>query len=224
MSFLLAIEGGDGAGKATAAAEVARQLRALGRSAAVLSFPRYGETAAGWAIGEYLGGRLPRDLTPEAAAVLYALDRRESLGALRQAADAHEVLVFDRYIASNLAYQAAKVPAGEAEALMRWCWALETGQFALPAPDLQVYLDTPVAVARGLIALKRTRSYTDQAYDENEADEALQHRVRERYAAMAAADWAGRWLTVATTQDGATRAPAAIAGEIVAALPSSPRA
>ena len=218
MAFLLAIEGGDGAGKATAAAEVARQLRGLGHSAALLSFPRYAETAAGWAIGEYLGGRLPRDLTPEAAAVFYALDRRESLAVLRQAAGTHEVLVFDRYIASNLAYQAAKVPADAADALMRWTWALETAQFALPAPDLQIYLDTPVAVARGLIALKRRRSYTDDAFDQNEADDALQYRVREQYAALAASDWAGRWLTVATTAGGATRPPPTIAADIVAAV------
>ena len=38
--MLLAIEGGDGAGKATAAAEVARQLNVAGRSACVMSFPR----------------------------------------------------------------------------------------------------------------------------------------------------------------------------------------
>ncbi|RZM08508.1 MAG: thymidylate kinase, partial [Sphingomonas sp.] len=47
MSFLLAIEGGDGAGKATAAAEVVAQLVAGGTSATVLSFPRYAETLGG---------------------------------------------------------------------------------------------------------------------------------------------------------------------------------
>ena len=216
--MLLAIEGGDGAGKATAAAEVARQLNAAGRSATVLSFPRYAETAGGWALGEMLGGRLPREVSPRAAAVLYALDRIESRDVLLAAADAYEVVVLDRYIASNLAYQAAKVPADEAAALMRWIWALETVQFALPPPDVSVYLATPVDVARRQIAMKRRRSYTDEAFDLNEADVALQARVRENYAALAAGDLAGRWVTVRTVADGAMRTPAAIAAEIVGAL------
>jgi dTMP kinase len=215
---LLAIEGGDGAGKATAAAEVARQLNAAGRTACVMSFPRYADTAGGWTLGEMLGGRLPREVSPRAAAVLYALDRLESRDVLLTAAAAHEVVVLDRYIASNLAYQAARAAPGDADELMRWSWVLETDAFALPPPDLSVYLATPVDVARRQIAMKRQRSYTDDAYDVNEADLALQARVRDNYAALAAAGWAGRWVTVKTVADGAMRTPGAIAGEIVAAL------
>ena len=216
--MLLAIEGGDGAGKATAAAEVARQLNAAGRAACVLSFPRYADTTGGWALGEMLGRRLPRDVSPRAAAVLYALDRLESRDALLAAADAYEVVVLDRYIASNLAYQAARGPAAEADALMRWIWALETAQFALPPPDLSVYLATPVDIARRQIALKRQRSYTQAAFDVNEADTSLQVRVRENYALLAAAEYAGRWVTVQTVVDGAMRTPDHIAADIVGAL------
>lgn len=216
--MLLAIEGGDGAGKATAAAEVARQLKAAGRAATVLSFPRYGDTTGGWALGEMLGGRLPRDVSPHAAAVLYALDRFESRDALLAAASAHEVVVLDRYIASNLAYQAAKVGSDEAPDLMRWIWALETEQFALPPPDLSVYLATPVDIARRQIAAKRQRSYTDATFDVNEADAVLQARVRENYAALASADYAGRWVTVETVQGGSMRTPKDIAAEIIGTL------
>lgn len=216
--MLVAIEGGDGAGKGTTAAELARQLNAAGRSTCVLSFPRYAETAGGWAVGEYLGGRLPRDVSPRGVAVLYALDRLESRDALLAAADSHEVVVLDRYIASNLAYQAARVPTEEAAALMRWIWALECDQFALPPPDLSVWLATPGDLARRQVALKQRRSYTDAAYDVNEADAALQARVRENYAALAAADWAGRWVTVETAAADAMRAPDDIAREIVGAL------
>lgn len=214
MSLLVAIEGGDGAGKATAAAAVAARLAARGRRATVLSFPRYAETAGGWALGEHLAGRLPRPVTAQAAAVLYALDRLESRPALLDAMERHDVVVLDRYIASNLAYQGAQAGDG-ADALMRWAWALETDTFALPAPDLQVYLATPVDVARALIAKKRRRSYTDETYDQYEADLALQARVRENYAALAASGWAGRWATVETTRDGALRTPEEIAEEIV---------
>ena len=215
--MLLAIEGGDGAGKATAAAAVARRLNAAGRSATVLSFPRYAETAGGWALGEYMAGRLPRPVSPRAAAVLYALDRLESRDALLAAMEAHEVVVLDRYISSNLAYQGAQAGADAAE-LMRWAWALETDTFALPPPDVQVYLATPVEVARELIARKRRRSYTDRTFDEYESDAALQARVRDNYAALAASGWAGRWVTVETVANGAMRPPEEIAAAIVGAI------
>ena len=216
MSFLLAIEGGDGAGKATAAAEVAAQLVAGGTSATVLSFPRYAETLGGHVLGEYLGGRLPHAASPRAAAVLYALDRMESAGAITAAAASHAVVVFDRYIASNMAYQAAQVGAGEADTLMRWIARLECDQFALPIPDLNVYLDTPADVARGLILRKRKRSYTDDALDAYEADDALQVRVRERYEAMVAEDLLGGWMRVPTVAHDALRPPRDIAQAIVA--------
>ena len=63
MAFLLAIEGADGAGKATVSAAVADLLRGGGRRAEVVSFPRYAETAGGHVLGEYLAGRLPRDVS-----------------------------------------------------------------------------------------------------------------------------------------------------------------
>lgn len=218
MAVLLAIEGADGAGKATVSAAVVELLRAAGKRAEVVSFPRYADTAGGHVLGEYLAGRLPRAVSPRAAAVLYALDRLESRDHLLGVAGANDVVVFDRYIASNMAYQAAQVPAGNAAALMEWIAALELRQFALPAPDLNVYLDTPQDVARSLIARKRRRSYTDDAFDAYEADVALQGRVRENYAGMAAAGLLGRWATVATTVEGVSRAPEEIATEIVGSI------
>ena len=218
MAFLLAIEGADGAGKATTSAVIVELLRKQGKRAEVVSFPRYAETAGGHVLGEYLGGRLPRAVTPQAAAVLYALDRFESRDHLLDVSAANDVVVFDRYIASNMAYQGAQVAAAKTAALMEWIERLETRQFTLPAPDLSVYLDTPQDVARALIARKRRRSYTDDAYDAYEADAKLQARVRENYAAMAAAGLLGRWATVATTVEGVSRVPEEIAAEVVGLL------
>lgn len=218
MSFLLAIEGADGAGKATASALVVEQLQAAGRSAAVISFPRYTDTVGGWALGAMLAGTLPRGTSPKAAAVLYALDRMESRDHLMATMAANDVVVFDRYIASNMAYQAAQVPVDEADTMMAWIADLETGSFALPKPDLSVYLDTPADIARGLIRQKRKRSYTDDAFDAYEADTGLQDRVRINYAAMAAAGLLGHWATVSTVEAGASRLPADIARDIVALL------
>lgn len=217
MSRLLAIEGADGAGKGTTAAEVVRQLGQRGDRVQLISFPRYRATASGAMIGQFLAGELPHAMAPASVAVLYALDRFESREAILHVMAQSDVLVFDRYIASNAAYQAAKVDDAEAAALMQWIVALETGPFALPLPSLSIYLDTPLATARAQIAQKHRRDYTDRTYDEHEADGALQANVRRRYAELAGGDLLGRWHTVAPVRDG-MRPPADIAAEIIAAL------
>lgn len=217
MAFLLAIEGADGAGKATVAAATAAALAERGLRAEVVSFPRYTATVGGHALGEFLAGRLPLATTPEAAAVLYALDRFESKSFLAEVAAANDVVVFDRYIASNIVYQAAKVAPGDAPMLMEWIVALETKQFGLPLPDLSIYLDTPLAVSRRLIAQKAKRSYTDDTFDQNEADDGLQRRVRDGYEALAAGEALGRWQRVPTVTGDALRPPADLAAAVVAA-------
>lgn len=213
MGFLVAIEGADGVGKATTARTLCETLNAAGRSATVIAFPQYGNTVGGVTIGSFLAGELPVPVTPHAAAVLYALDRFEWRDAILEAAAAHDVVVFDRYIASNMAYQAAKV--AQPLAMMEWILALENGQFALPAPALSIYLDTPWEMARTLILQKAQRSYTDRSYDEHEADAALQQRVRANYETIVAAGLLGPWQIVRASEDGTMRAPQAIAGEIL---------
>ena len=216
--FLLAIEGADGAGKATTAAAVVAALTASGKRARIMSFPRYRDTVGGHVLGDFLAARLPHALDPREVAVLYALDRFESRHAITDAMAACDVLVFDRYIASNVAYQCAKVGEEDAPALADWIVDLETRQFALPAPTLSIYLDTDLDRARTLIAQKAKRSYTDATYDEHEADIYLQRRVRARYAMLSEGDLLGRWARVATAPDGDMRTPEDIAREIVAAM------
>jgi len=138
----------------------------------------------------------------------------ESRDHILKAQATHEVVVFDRYVASNMAYQGAKLE-GDADELLAWIAKLETEQFELPVPDLNIYLDTPWDLARALILQKAQRSYTDRSFDEHEADAALQLRVRERYRQIAAAGLLGRWETVEASADGQMRASAAIVAEIL---------
>jgi dTMP kinase len=215
MGDLIVIEGADGVGKNTASRGVCDALNAAGRSAVVIGFPRYGETVAGVTIGRILAREMPVAAAPRTAAVLYALDRLESRAAILDAQARHDYVIFDRYIASNMAYQAARVDTAESRALMDWILALETGQFALPRPKLSIYLDTPWDLARALILKKAQRSYTDQAFDAYEADIALQQRVRTNYEAIVADGLLGPWHVVYASDAGAMRPPQAIVDEII---------
>jgi dTMP kinase len=214
VTLLVAIEGADGAGKATAAENVRAALVSRGISARVISFPRYKDTVGGVTLGEFLSGRLPLPVTPKAAAVLYGLDRLESVSLIREVMAACEVVIFDRYIASNMVYQASKVHCDEAADLMRWIFRLETETFEVPSPDLSIYLDTPFDAARRLMQLKDMRSYTDRKYDEHEADTALQRAVRRNYMTVADMGLAGPWRIVRTAV-GELRPPNEIAMEIL---------
>jgi dTMP kinase len=215
MTLLVAIEGADGAGKATAAANACMMLVERGISACVISFPRYSETTGGFALGEFLSGRIPVPVTPRAAAVLYGLDRLESVDTVAEAAASHEVVIFDRYIASNMVYQASKVPPAAAREMMDWVFRMETETFGVQPPDLSIYLDTPLETAHQLMLLKHRRSYTDRQYDEHEADLELQLRVRENYARIAQDGLAGAWQVVNTMAQSSIRPPLDIAHEIV---------
>ncbi len=214
---LIAIEGADGAGKATAATGLVAGLRDQGHRAEVISFPRYGDTLAGRALGNFLAGRTPAPDHPSALAALYALDRFESRAIIARARAENDVVVFDRYIASNVAYQAAKVPAAERAELIRWIVELETTTFGLPRPNLNVYLDTPPAIARRLMALKGRRSYTDEEFDAHEADEALQTNVREAYSHLAdtSGDALGSWKRLPTVRAGELLTVTAIIAELL---------
>src|SRR5262249_10780315 len=129
VSCLVAIEGADGAGKATASENVRKALSHRHIKATVISFPRYRETVGGFALGEFLGGRMPVPVTAETSAVLYALDRLESRSLIADAQASNDVVIFDRYIASNVAYQAAKVRSEEVARTTKWIVELETNTF-----------------------------------------------------------------------------------------------
>jgi dTMP kinase len=216
VSYLVAIEGADGAGKATASENVRRALLNRGIKATVISFPRYRETVGGFALGEFLSGRMPVPVTAQTAAVLYALDRLESRPVIGDAQATNDVVIFDRYIASNVAYQAAKIHSEEVAPMIKWIIGLETNTFGIYRPDLNVYLDTPLEISTALVAKKHQRSYTGLIFDKHESDHGLQRRVREIYMDLAETDLLGPWVVIPTARNSELREPLKIADEIVA--------
>ena len=56
-----------------------------------------------------------------------------------------KVVIVDRYVYSNIAYQCAKLSdEAEADRLRDWIFNTEYGNFALPVPDLNIFLDVPI--------------------------------------------------------------------------------
>jgi dTMP kinase len=193
---LIAIEGVDGAGKRTLSAGLRGAFEAAGKSVATLAFPRYGQSVPADLAAEALRGE-HGDLASSvyAMAMLFALDRAGAVEDIEGARRDHDVVILDRYVASNAAYSAARLhqdPAGEAVA---WVDRLEYQRLRLPAPDWQVLLAVPAELA-GERARGRAQSEPGRARDSYERDDELQRRTGVVYAGLAAAGWRGRWQVV----------------------------
>jgi dTMP kinase len=193
---LIAIEGVDGSGKRTLTDGLSKAFHAAGMSVATLAFPRYGQSVTADIAAEALHGE-HGDLASSAyaMAMLFALDRAGAVAEIEALARAHDVVILDRYVASNAAYSAARLhqdAAGEAAA---WVRRLEYERLRLPAPDWQVLLAVPAELAARR-ARHRAENEPGRPRDSYERDDGLQQRTGAVYAELAAAGWGGGWLVV----------------------------
>lgn len=190
------IEGLDGAGKRTLAGGLAARLRDAGRTVAGLAFPRYDADVHAQLARDALYGRMG-DLVASVhgMATLFALDRYAGAEQLRELTEHHDVVLCDRYVASNAAYGAARLHQGADGEFVAWVRALEIERFGSPVPALQVLLRVPAQVAA---ERSRGRATTDtsRAPDAYEADAALQRRCAAVYDDLAAASWLAPWHVV----------------------------
>lgn len=192
--MIIALEGIDGAGKHTLVQKLIRELVAADGidSAATISFPRYDESLHAQLAADALHGELG-DLVDSAhgMAVMFALDRygaKEELGLW--AASISDVLLLDRYVASNAAYTSARTGRIDDRA---WVAELEFDRLGLPRPDLQVLVDTAPETARERAA-KRESLDASRTRDRYERDTSLQDATFAAYEDMARTSWEGRWI------------------------------
>ena len=104
-------------------------------------------------------------------ALLFALDRAGAVEDIHAATEAYDIVILDRYVASNAAYNAARLEQGAGGEMVRWVVDLEFGRFDMPVPDRHVLLGVSPEVA-----MQRAASRADQdaarARDAYERDDA----------------------------------------------------
>ncbi|MEM6108984.1 dTMP kinase [Mycobacterium sp. 050272] len=207
--MLIAIEGVDGSGKRTLTEGLRKAFEAAGKSVATMAFPRYGRSVTADIAAEALHGE-HGDLAASvyAMAMLFALDRAGAVDDLEELHRGHDVLILDRYVASNAAYSAARLHQDASGDAASWVYALEFQRLGLPAPDWQVLLNVSTELA-GQRARSRAESDPGRARDSYERDDGLQQRTRAVYAGLADAGWGGRWLVVDADVD-----PARLAADL----------
>lgn len=204
--MLIVIEGLDGAGKRTLTEGLRREFEAGGRSVTTLAFPRYGQSVTADLAAEALHGA-HGDLADSVfgMAVLFALDRAGAKGRLDELRREYDVVILDRYVASNAAYSAARLHQDADGEMVSWVGDLEYGRLGLPEPDHQILLAVPVELAAERARHRESRE-ADRTRDVYERDGGLQQRTGQVYAGLAAANWHGHWSVVGPDVD-----PAALA-------------
>lgn len=207
--MLIVIEGVDGAGKRTLTDGLRSSFEADGKTVTTLAFPRYKQSVHADVAAEALHGQ-HGDLSESvyAMAMLFALDRADARDEIARLRADYDVVILDRYVASNAAYSAARLHQGIDGEVVEWVRNLEFDRFALPTPDWQVLLAVPTELAAQR-AERRAELEADRARDAYERDDGLQRRTNEAYAALAEAGWCGRWAVA-----GPDTTPAELAREL----------
>jgi dTMP kinase len=200
---LVAIEGVDGAGKRTLADGLAAALTAQHASVARMAFPRYDTDVHAELVRDALHGRLG-DLAESVhgMAVLFALDRRGAVEALRALLRRHDVVLLDRYVASNAAYGAARLHQDARGPFVEWVRELEVDRFGIQMPDMQLLLRVPISVAARR-ASRRAEADPTRCKDRFETDDGLQARCAAVYEGLAARGWLTPWAILDNATDGA---------------------
>ena len=185
--MLVVLEGLDGAGKSTQVKKLRTYLESLFGSLEYIHFPRYDAPVYGDLISRFLRGDFGNNeqVHPQLVALLFAEDRHGAAPEMKATLNAGGHVLLDRYVYSNIAYQCAKLAnPNQADDLREWIFNTEYGNFDLPRPDLNIFLDVPIGFVESKLKSQRDgadRGYLEGGQDIHEADIEFQKRVRAIY-------------------------------------------
>lgn len=150
--MIIAIEGGDQAGKKTQSILLAKEFRTKRIKTKIFSFPDY-STPIGKEIRKYLDGK--RKFPPQVIHCLLAANRWEKLNEIQKSISENSVIIMNRYYHSNLVY-------GIVNGLKpKWLENLDAG---LPRADLVVVLDVSSKESFNRKKSKRDRFEKDKDF------------------------------------------------------------
>ncbi len=185
--MLIVLEGLDGAGKSTQVKMLRAYLQTRCPELEYIHFPRYEAPVYGDLISRFLRGEFGSnaEVHPQLVALLFAEDRHGAAPSMKEALAAGKTVLLDRYVYSNIAYQCAKLNDPLEKARLRdWIFNTEYGDFQLPVPDLNLFLDVPIGFVQKSLSKNRQgsdRDYLEGSKDIHEASIGFQKDVRDMY-------------------------------------------
>ena len=209
---IIAIEGTDGSGKQTQAKLLMQKLKEHEYDVYSTSFPNYSSDSSA-AVKMYLSGQigtLPNDVSAKAASIFFAVDRyityKKEIEQLYKKKE--KVFVFDRYTASNIIHQGAKLMTQSGvnyERLKRfifWLNSLEHEDFQIPKADITIYLNVPFSSTKQLRKNRLNKIDNSCKQDIHESDDSYLENCE--ITGLSAAKLLG-WDVVECIKDGIMR-------------------
>jgi len=190
MKFAV-IEGIDGSGKSTQITLLQEHLTQKKIPFKYLHFPRTDSPVYGDLIARFLRGEFGNNeqVNPYLVALIYAGDRKDATNIIYQWLNEKYLVIADRYVFSNIAYQCAKLKdQPEKDKLKNWILNFEYSYNKIPQPDINIFLDVPFQFT--IERLTKDRIGTDRDYlkgvtDIHEENIDFQNKVRDMYIDLA---------------------------------------
>ena len=186
----IVIEGLDGCGKSTQVHLLQQRMQQEGIAYRFIHFPMLNQGIYGTLIAEFLRGEFGtlEEVHPKLVALLFANDRQEHVQKIREWLEEGCCVLADRYVASNIAFQCAKLKdETEKAALKSWILDFEFNHNGLPRPDKTFFLNVPIDFIRKSLTNARTgndRDYLNGKQDIHESSMAFQVEVYKEYIQM----------------------------------------
>jgi dTMP kinase len=183
--MIIAIDGIDGTGKRTQTKMLEEYLLEKKCKVRVISFPLY-DSFFGRMIADYLNGNYGSlySINPKLASLLFAQDRQYYFK--NNSIQNDEIVIFDRYVNSNIAHQSSKIIEKERKHFIDWIIELEYTINEIPKPDISFILDLDVEKSVINVANKNKRDYTESTYDLHE--ENVEYLIETRKVFLSLAD------------------------------------
>ena len=172
--LLVSFDGIDSSGKQTQTRLLIERLRFQGKVVRQFSTPDY-ETPIGQEIKKRLQNKLGKwsELSWEDKMKLFAENRKEHKTAVIDALKQDEVVIFDRYVPSSLAFITVEALEPQMvdlyrEEIHRAVLAQEYEKNLMPHEDVSIFLDVPPVISASLLHGRKNAQgdedeYTDQA-------------------------------------------------------------
>jgi dTMP kinase len=184
----IVLDSGPAVGKSTQVEELCKRIGSTGRNVAQVTLPRYEKGPWGKLIRDYLGRRLgeTNEIHYKLASALYAGDRLEFKPELLELLQKGVTVVASRYVASNMAYQGAKIDdPEELVTFLNWLTHFEYEHNHIPVEDAVIVQYAPAVITLGQ-AEKRAAGGGEGA-DGHESSIAHVDKISDLYVELAAA-------------------------------------
>ena len=221
---IIVIEGTDGSGKQTQTEKLKERLEKNGYEVYSLSFPNYSSDSSA-AVKMYLNGEIREkstDVSAKAASIFYAVDRYITFKKEIEKVylEGKKVIVFDRWVASNIIHQGSKLIANmqdedkkkeELTHFITWLDNMEHGDLEVPKADVTIYLNVPTEYTTKLRNNRANKITGREKQDIHESDE--KHLIDANMTGILASKILN-WNVIECVKDGKMRSIEDISEEI----------